>query len=270
VNKLPTLMVAPTGARRTKQDHPALPVSIKEIVAEARACYEAGADGIHLHVRDEQGEHTIDVGLYREALSQLSAEVPDMAVQVTTEAVGRYSPADQRNLVEELKPKLVSISIAEMTADPSESAVINFYQQCAVGGVGVQHILYSPDEVTVLFDWMSRANLLDSELQLLFVLGRYTSGQVSDPALLAEFLSRIHSIPMNPTNIDWGLCAFGQHETSCLKAARQAGGKMRVGFENSLWNHDGSIAANNAERVAEVVLHTALPQRALHSGDRLG
>ena len=35
---LPSLMVAPNGARRSKSDHPALPVTLPEIVATARAC----------------------------------------------------------------------------------------------------------------------------------------------------------------------------------------------------------------------------------------
>lgn len=256
--ELPTLMVAPTGARRTKQDHPALPVTTAEIVAEAKACYEAGADGLHLHVRDAAGEHTLDVGLYRETLQELGSAVPDLAVQITTEAVGIYSPLEQRNVVDELQPGLVSISIAEMAADPDTSAVIEFYQNCAAQEINVQHILYSPDQVTDLFDWMSRASLIDNELQLLFVLGRYTHGQVSDPSLLLEFLDRIVNHETNPANIDWGLCAFGQQETACLTAARRAGGKMRVGFENSLWNDDGSVAANNAERVAEIVRHADL------------
>ena len=255
---LPTLMVAPNGARRTKKDHPALPMTIAETVADALECYRAGADGLHLHVRNEHGTHSLDIGLYREALQELSNAVPDLAVQITTEAVGIYTPEEQRHVVMELQPALVSISIAEMTADSDEAAVIDFYRSCADSGINVQHILYEPDEVSVLYKWMSRANLLEKELQLLFVLGRYTLGQVSDPALLTAFLNSMVSEESPPPNIDWGLCAFGQQETACLTAARQAGGKMRVGFENSLWNHDGSVAANNAERVAEVVKHSGL------------
>ena len=105
---------------------------------------------------------------------------------------------------------------------------------------------------------MSRANLLETKLQVLFVLGRYTKGQVSDPALLVEFPNKIVNSQANSVDIDWGLCAFGPQETACLIAARKSGGKMRVGFENSLWNHDGSVAASNAERVAEVVAHAEL------------
>ena len=49
---LPKIMVAPNGARLGKADHPALPVTIAEIVACAAACWHAGAGGIHAHVRD--------------------------------------------------------------------------------------------------------------------------------------------------------------------------------------------------------------------------
>ena len=61
---LPALMVAPNGATKTKADHPALPVTIPEIVACAEACARAGADGIHAHVRDAEGRHVLDAGLY--------------------------------------------------------------------------------------------------------------------------------------------------------------------------------------------------------------
>ena len=47
---LPRLMVAPNGARRGKGDHPALPITDAEMIATARACHTAGADGIHLHI----------------------------------------------------------------------------------------------------------------------------------------------------------------------------------------------------------------------------
>ena len=51
---------------------------------------------------------------------------------------------------------------------------------------------------------------------------------------------------------DWMLCAFGAGETDSLTDAARIGGKARVGFENSLWNKDGSLAQDNAMRVREV------------------
>ncbi len=69
--RLPRVMVAPNGARRTKADHPRLPVAVDEIVSEAKACLEAGATALHAHVRDDQGRHSLDPGRYRELLSAL-------------------------------------------------------------------------------------------------------------------------------------------------------------------------------------------------------
>ena len=53
-------MVAPNGARKTKKDHPNLPISISEIVEEAFNCFHKGANAIHAHVRDKKGESGYD------------------------------------------------------------------------------------------------------------------------------------------------------------------------------------------------------------------
>ena len=86
------IMAAPNGARKVKTDHPALPVTIAETIAEATACHAAGASILHAHVRDDDGKHVLDAGLYRQLMDGLRATVPDMLIQITTEAVGIYSP----------------------------------------------------------------------------------------------------------------------------------------------------------------------------------
>jgi uncharacterized protein (DUF849 family) len=53
---LPKLMVAPNGARRTKEHHAALPVTDAEVIETAIACQLAGADGIHTHIRNAEGK----------------------------------------------------------------------------------------------------------------------------------------------------------------------------------------------------------------------
>jgi len=85
---------------------------------------------------------------------------------------------------------------------------------------------------------------------LIFVLGRYSDGQESDARDLEPFLERLAA---REAPADWALCAFGRAETDCLRAAHAAGGKLRVGFENSLWHADGRMARDNAERVRAVV-----------------
>lgn len=247
-SQLPKIMVAPNGARRTKKDHPALPISISETAAAAIACKKAGADGLHMHIRSRDDTHTLDPGLYLEALQELEHVLPDFYVQVTTEAVGQYSPKEQRDVVEKVMPKAVSISIAEMLSEGEEKEALRFYSWCKEKEISVQHIIYGADDLQRI----EKLSLLDGAqaTQLLFVLGRYTKNQQSSPDDLDPFYNWV---TQQEAKIDWAICAFGQGETDCLLAAHEKGGKVRIGFENSLWNRDGSIAKDNAERVSEYV-----------------
>lgn len=256
ISVLPTIMVAPNGARRGKADHPALPVTIPEIVACAAECFAAGADGIHAHVRDAEGRHVLDAGLYAELMAELARTVPGMAVQITTEAVGHYTPAEQRALVARLRPASVSVALREITAEPDARLTRAFFHDCAAGGTAVQHILYTAEEVDRLAALIADGTIPSGPLQVLHVLGRYTAGQTSSPEDLATPLARQWAAGLRA---DWAVCAFGPDETDCLLTARRAGGKMRIGFENNLFMADGSMAASNAARVSELVSRLADP-----------
>lgn len=247
---LPRLMVAPTGAHRGKAVHPALPVTLPEIVQTARACVAEGADGLHLHLRDADGRHLLDAGRYREALAELGTAVPGMAVQITTEAAGRYGAAHQRKVALGSGAELVSAALREMAQDTDDATATGFYETCAARGIAVQHILYDADDFDLLTRLLPAPQLRDPGLQLLFVLGRYSRDRNSAPADLLPFLGRMKALGLAP---DWAVCAFGRGETACLAEAHRRGGKLRVGFENALWNADGHIARDNAERVRQVV-----------------
>ncbi|PCH48432.1 MAG: class III aminotransferase [Hyphomicrobiales bacterium] len=245
---LPKIMIAPNGARRTKADHQALPVTIQEIVDTAKACFAAGADGLHAHVRDAEQKHVLDAGLYRELIAELEIAVPQMDVQITTEAIGMYSPAQQRELVRAVMPKLVSVSLAEMTSDNDPNAASEFYHWAAEKGIAVQHILYSTEEFEMLAKHVRQKTIPSSHLQIIIVLGKYNKNQESQTSELIPFLKLLETAGQQ---IDWMVCAFGRSETECLTFAAEAGGKVRIGFENNFWNSNGVIAKNNAERVMD-------------------
>lgn len=249
---LPQLMVAPNGATKGKSDHPAVPVAIDEIVETAVACVKAGADGIHAHVRDSAGTHVLDPGLYQELLAELQRSIPRLYVQITTEAVGRYSAAEQAELVYAVKPSAVSVALREMTRAP-EADVRRFYHWCEEALVEVQHILYDAEDVSRLAVLRAQKVVPDQPFMVLYVLGRYSAGQVAVESDLGPFLAR-QSAELG--TLDWAVCAFGVNETRCLQHASMLGGKLRVGFENNLWNADGSRAADNADRVREVFAAT--------------
>lgn len=256
---LANILVAPNGARRTRKDHPSLPVTIEQTVQTAKACFDAGADGIHAHIRDKDQKHLLDAGLYRELQAELTLKVPDMWVQITTEAVGIYSPEEQRTIVRNSDPEAVSISIREMLSEGENSDVSKFYWEQAEKGVEIQHILYDDQDAATLARLIKDETLPATNLQLLFVLGRYSVGQVSNPDDLQPFMQSLDAF--EGIDLDWGCCAFGQQETECLLAAIKAGGKARIGFENNLHMKDGSIAPDNAARVTELI--TELRARSL-------
>ena len=243
---LPSLMVAPNGARRTTADHPAIPVTIPETVATARACFAAGAGAIHLHVRDEAQRHVLDAGLYREAIAELGAAVPEMHFQITSEAVGRYAPEEMRQLAYDVMPPGISIGVLEMMPDRQPSAEdVRLYRTLHEAGTRIQHLVFFPEEVDVLADLIAKAELPREDFWCLFVIGHYT-GRISHPELIRPFRDRMAAHALVP---DWAICAFAEEEHDSLVEAVAQGGKLRVGFENSLFMPDGSVAPDNAARV---------------------
>jgi uncharacterized protein (DUF849 family) len=110
-----------------------------------------------------------------------------------------------------------------------------------------QIILYEPAEA-VRFNGLQRRGLVPwDDIPVLFVLGRYTEQQRSQPADLLPFLA-----PGVPRFTNWSVCAFGQQEAACVTAAALLGGNIRVGFENNFFLPDGGIAASNAVLVQTV------------------
>lgn len=247
---LPRIMVAPNGARNGKDFHPAIPVTRAELVDTAKTCAAAGAGAMHFHVRDSDGKHVLDAGLYRAALTDMKAAAPDMHLQITTEAYGRYSPAEMRAIVRDVMPPGVSIGVKEMMPErvPTPEDVA-FYQWLDGADIQLQNICYAPDDINLLRDLAVAADLSLDRSWILFVIGHYTTGIDSDPKGIAPFLDRMHALELD---LDWAVCAFGKTETACLAEAFRLGGKVRTGFENSIFMGDGSIARDNAEHVAEI------------------
>lgn len=241
--------VAPNGARRTKRDHPRLPITPQEIAREARASLEAGASMLHLHVRDEAGRHTLDPDAYRAAIAAVSAEVGDrLVVQVTTEAAGRFSAEEQMACVRALKPQAVSLAVRELFRDGAdETEAAAFLAWCRRERVATQYILHEVGDLDRLDDLHARGVVPGRSPFRLYVLGRYAGAAPAEPADLVPFVA--HDAHDQP----WAVCAFGPREAACATVAAALGGHVRVGFENNLQLPDGTVADSNADLVAAVV-----------------
>lgn len=95
------LTVAPTGAETAKTDAPALPVTVEELVATAKACEAAGAAVIHVHLRDDDAQPTLDLGRAREAITAIR-ENTDLVVQISSGGAVTDSEDDRAAVLDSL------------------------------------------------------------------------------------------------------------------------------------------------------------------------
>ncbi|HJV96266.1 MAG TPA: 3-keto-5-aminohexanoate cleavage protein [Albitalea sp.] len=268
------IAVAPNGARKTHADHPALPITPDELAACARQCVDAGAAMLHLHVRRPDGTHSLEPDDYRPAIAAVRQAVGDaLVIQVTTEAVGIYTPEQQMASVRALQPEAISAALRELVPDAAhETEAARFFGELTAARTAIQYILYSADDVARYFDLRTRGILphsSDMPHWVLFVLGRYSAGQRSDPSDLLPFLRAWADGGELTANVPWAMCAFGPREAECALTAALLGGHARLGFENNMLLPDGSTAPDNAALVTNLRRHIDALHRPLASAAEL-
>ena len=251
------VMAAPTGARRGKDAHPNLPITTQEIASETMACRSSGAHALHLHVRDEDGRHSLDPGLYREALQEIERAVPGFPVQVTTESASRFDVETQLNCLRDVSAQAASISVREMARDPELAPRV--YALCADRGIHVQHILYTLEDWHKLQVWRASGIVHQNQTDVIVVLGQYAPARYTKVQDLDAVARIIDGAPGRCM-----VCAFGPNEHRVLLAAAARGCDLRIGFENNIHAEDGTLASSNAAQVAHLV--SALASVSLEGG----
>jgi 3-keto-5-aminohexanoate cleavage enzyme len=253
------ITVAPNGARRGKADHEALPLTAKEIAVTAARCRLAGAGMLHLHVRDESGEHSLAPAHYREALREIRKVAGrDLLVQITTEACGTYGVEQQMATVRSLRVEAASFALREFfPGEVVDARVAEFFAWVSGLGIACQFILYTAEEIDRLKALVAKGIIPIARPHALFVLGRHAVSQQSDPRDLNGYVSRW------PKGWPWSVCAFGVAELTVAEIAIELGGHVRVGFENNLMDSNGQPLASNEARVAQVARLAAQAGRPL-------
>lgn len=252
------ISVAPNGARKTKQDNPNIPLSADEIAADAKECMEAGATLLHMHIRDEDLGHTLDIETYRNVSAKVRAAVGDgMIIQVTSEAVGIYKPEEQMQMVRDLRPESVSLAIREIIPEPlHEETAAEFLRWVFAKNILPQYILYNEEEVKYFAELRKRGIVPGEKVFVLFVLGKRTESvdalkSVSKPDDLDPYLECFGDEVIKLKDTIWAVSAFGENENACMVSAAECGGNPRIGFENNHVMVDGSQAISNAALVSQ-------------------
>ena len=245
---LPPLViaVAPNGARKSKLDHPAIPITPAELAVTAQECLDAGAAMMHLHVRDTSGQHCLDADTYRAAITAIQRAVGDrLVIQVTSEAAGVYHPQQQMAQIRQLKPEAVSIALREfLTAELEPAALADFLKWLSQEHITPQYILFSQTDADIYQQLIKKGVIPTTPHWLLYVLGRNATGFTSVMDAACGQSAREAATP-------WAVCAFGQAEYINTAQAVTLGGHVRVGFENNLYLRDGTVAGSNSDLVAQ-------------------
>lgn len=246
------ICVAPNGARKTKKDHPHLPVNDNEIIKEICLSREAGATMAHIHIRDNQGNHSLESGHYNLLLKSLRKAVgQEMILQITTESCGQYTADQQRNLVYQTKAEAASLSIKEFCQteeDKREFSKMLFWmkQERKLP----QFILYDYEDVKNLKNLEKNGMVPFEKPHILLVLGRKKVKEKSKINRTARPIDLLSYLKKNKfDNYHWSVCAFGFLEHHCLTTAMLLGGHCRIGFENNIFLHEKRKARNNAELI---------------------
>ena len=252
------VIAAPNGARRMQADHPALPVTANELADCAATLPDLGVSVLHLHVRDREGQHTLDPDAYRAAMRRIGARTGDaLIVQVTTEAIGRYSADEQMAVVRELRPEAVSLALRELCPDPAaETAAAAFFAWLVAERIWPQYILHSAADLERFEALRRRGLFADDQPSCLLVLGRYGEQQHGEPAELDTLL------PSLDPGLSWSVCCFGPREHDVWIACE-------IKRETCIWERPTRCAISRCTRSSSKRIRSTLRSRSGRCPSRL-
>jgi len=252
------ISVAPTGAESAKADVPALPCSLDELVTTAKACQAAGAALIHVHVRDDDAQPTLDLGRVRAAVAVVR-EATDLIVQVSSG--GAVTDTYEARL-------------GVLDADPDGASLT-----CGTVNFGTD-VFMNPWELIERLYLAMREREIVPEFEL-FDLGHVTTmrrlldkhgapygGRVHAdlvmrvpggmPGTLPALTAAVQALPPEAT---WSATGVGRTTIPVMLAALAGNGHLRVGMEDTLTFAPGRPVRDNAELVERAATLAHLAQR---------
>ena len=103
------ICVAITGSVPTKENNPAVPVTVAEQVESTHEAFEAGAAIAHCHVRNDDQSPSSDPEKFARLMEGLQKHCPGMIIQLSTG--GRSGAGRERGGMLSLRPDMASLSV---------------------------------------------------------------------------------------------------------------------------------------------------------------
>jgi 3-keto-5-aminohexanoate cleavage enzyme len=244
------ICVAITGSLPTKENNPAVPITIAEQLESTHEAFEAGASTVHCHVRDDEGKPTSDPERFARLQEGLEKHCPGIIIQLLTG--GRSGTGQARGGMLKLRPDMASLSVgsnnfptrvyenAPDLVDWLASEMLVHDVKPAIEAFDLSHIVQATR--------MAEDGRLKGPLYVQFVMGVKNSMPADEP--IFDFY--IQTLKRLAPDASWCAAGIGplqpNHEWSIKK-----GGHTRTGLEDNVRLDRDALAPSNAVRIKQKV-----------------
>ena len=253
------ITVAPTGAETSKADCPQLPTTLEELAQTAVECEAAGAAMIHLHIRDENHEPTLDAKRLHDTVQALRDQT-DLIVQLSTGG-SVHDPLEKRLTVVDAEPDAMSLTMGttnfgdDVFSNPWPF-VTQLYQLSIEREIVPVFELFDLGQVAALRRLLDKFGLpYGGRVHIDLVMGVPGGMPGTTDALVAA----TQMLPAEVTS--WSATGIGRSTLSVMLASLSKGGHLRVGMEDVLTMSRGVPVTSNRQLVERAVAVGALVQR---------
>lgn len=252
------ITVAPTGAESAKADVPALPVTLDELVATAKECEAVGASVIHVHIRGEDAEPTLDLGRLKETVAALRRET-SLIVQLSSGG-SVHDPEEARLGVLDAAPDMASCTMG--TVNFGEDVfmnrwefIVNLHTRMQERGIVPEYEVFDLGHLWALERLLAKHGLpAGGHVHVDFVMG-VPGGMPGDLKSLAACMAAL------PEGATFSATGVGRFTLPVLLGSLSAGGHLRVGMEDTITYAKGQPVESNMQLVARAAAFARLAQR---------
>lgn len=244
------LTVATTGAWTSKQNTPYVPTTPEEIANEVYESYKAGAAIAHIHVRDEQGNPSMNVNYFRETVD-LIKEKCDIIINLTTSGDLNATDEERMKPFMVLKPELASFDCGTMNWGHS-TIFENHPKFLEKLGKTMKKFNVKPEievfDAGMLYNsqYYVEQELLDEPIHYQFVLG-------APGGTRATIENLVYLKSLLPENCTWSAFGIGKMHLPIQYATLALGGHTRVGMEDNIYYSKNNLAKSNVDFVKRTV-----------------
>ena len=246
------------GAEVTKENNPAVPYTVEEVVREAKSAYDAGAALIHLHVRWDDGTPTQDKGRFQEMVDAIRKECPDVIIQPSTGgAVGMTDLERLQSTEITPTPEMATLDCGTCNFGGDEifvntdNTINNFGKIMIERGIKPECEVFDKGMIDLALK-AAKKGFIKYPIHFDFVLGVQMTATLRDLVFMAT------SVPADST---WTATGIGKNCWDIVAGTIALGGHVRVGFEDNVYMSKGVLAKSNGEMVERVVQIAKLMNR---------